>query len=774
MIIERLSFKVKARRRAIEARFAPGLSVAAAGDPAVGRALVSVLRWTGQCDGALWAEMALVDGGGSRVLLASEQGADGRSIARAVNVSTGEEMEAPRQVTMAFTLPCDESAIGICSLPLASVLPTAETRLCSAIAAMDDAMAEADGRSAERHARGVELEARVSHAHGLRSRRAALESGLSWLAERVCFIDGRLACIESSLVACDQRDEIQDYIDGLRAYFQECDRRLSSAGAAREALEAACAHRAACPGNDGAFDPATAIEVRSLDRSLRDLEKRADDCEAKLTRATAWLRRLKAEQRQVHAAAERLEDGRGSERIASQARSLAAIIDDQEKALGKIAAEIATAGRALMHKRLAQRLTIGGVAVTALSLAAIMFPAATAERGVSVLLILLVAGLLSAALGIRIGVEIEGRIKSRAALDRDKAALSRQLAWNRQRLSALLGGRTLEGYMGALDERRRLAQRSDAIVDEIKEAVADLTRLHNAADLVRVSAARARERLAEILRATGFDSAAGYLDCHERYLRLDSAFQDARGRLESSLGGRTEAGIARDMDLAAEEIAVAEARRDALSDRRVDGRLDELSEEYALKAAERERLAGELAAGRRELEEVERELSAVDVWEAASDAAEAAMEEETAARCRSSAAMARALLQELLDERVPEAAARLQESASEILRFITEERDASIACTLEDGRAVFVLGGARRTDECMRLKAQLAVELAQREPADGHDVAPLVVEYPAPIPNPTELLTALRRVSLTRQVILVSSQDILPECAPGDHRITVG
>ena len=66
MLIERLLFRVRATRRAIEADLAPGLSVVSVGDPAVARALVSALRWTGDFAGVLWAELTLVDGAGSR------------------------------------------------------------------------------------------------------------------------------------------------------------------------------------------------------------------------------------------------------------------------------------------------------------------------------------------------------------------------------------------------------------------------------------------------------------------------------------------------------------------------------------------------------------------------------------------------------------------------------------------------------------------------------------------------------------------------------------
>lgn len=795
MLIERLSFKVRARRRTIEADLAPGLSVVSVGDPVVARAFMSTLCWTGDCGGVPWAEMALVDGSGARIALVLERGADGRAAVRAMDASAGTQIEAPRQLAMAFALPANDGVArsrpderaAILSLPLAAVLPVVEARLCRAIAAMDDMMAEAfieegaNARTASEHVRRERPEARVDQAHSLRARRAALESRLSWIAERVCFIDSRLSCIESSLIACAERDDMQDYIERLKAYFRECGHKLSSAGVAREMLEAARGRRAACPGNDGAFEPATAAEARSLDGSLRDFERKAQDCEARLSRAAAWLAQVKTEQALVHEKIRRTGGRRCSEQIASQARSLTAIIEDKEEALDRVASQIASADRVLMQKKLAERLTIGGVVVTALSLGAIMLPpdvwpsstVAIPETGVSILLTFLAAGLLSTVCGIRRGVEIEGRAEARATLDKERTALTRQLAWNRQQLSTMLGGRALEDYVNDLDERRRLEQRRDAIDDEMKEALADLTRLHNAADLVRVSAVRARERLAEILRVTSFPSASSYLDAYERYRRLDWAFQDARGTLESILGGLTEASIEMDMELTAEEIAVAEASRDALSDARVNGRLGELSEEYALKAAERERLAGELAACSLELEETEGELNAIDVWEAASDAAETAIADEKAALEKAAAACARELLQELLDERAPEASTRLAESVSEILRFITEARDTSVTCAFEDGQTLFFLEGARRTDECMRLQAQLAIELAVREPADGLDVAPLVVERLAPIPNPAGLLAALRRVSLTRQVVLLASPDVLPECAPGDHKVSI-
>jgi len=793
LLIERLSFKVRPTRRAIEADLAPGLSVVSVGDAAVARAFVSALRWTGDVAGVLWAELTLVDGGGSRIGLTLEREADGRVARRATDQSAGAQIAIPSRHAITLTLPAGDCVAGpdgrtaLLRLPLSSVLPVAETRLCAAIAAMDGMIAQKgmdegeEVRDAGTQMHRARLENRVDQAHSLRARRAALESRLSWLAERVSFVDSRLSCIESLLIARAERDGIQGYIERLKAYFNECGQRLSSARTVRAALEEVCARRAACPGNDGAFEPAMAAEVRSLDGSLRDLERKAEDCEAKLSRAAAWVAQLKAEQA---LAQEKTRSARGRDRsshTASQARTLTAVIRDKEEALDRVASQIASADRVLTHRKLAERLTITGVAVAALSLMAIILPpnvwpspvAAISEIGVSILLALLAAGLLSTVYGIHRGVEIEGRAEARTALDKERAALARQLAWNRQQLSSMLGGCTLEEYVDDLDSRRRLEQRRDAIADEMKEALADSTRLHNMADLVRVSSVRARERLAEILRATGFASASSYLDAYERYRRLDWAFQDARGRLEVALGGLTEAGIEMDMEIVAEEIAQAEANRDALCDARANGRLGELSEEYALKAVERERLASELAACSLELEDAQSELGAIDVWEAASDAAEAAIADQRASIQKEAAACARELLQELLDERTPEAGARLAESVSDILRFITEARDARVTCTMEDGQATFFLEGVRRADECMRKQAQLAVELAIRESADGHDVAPLVVEHLSPIPIPAGLLAALRRVSLTRQVVLLASAGVLTECAPTDHVVSI-
>lgn len=795
MLIERLSFKVRAARRAIEANLAPGLSVVSVGDPAVARAFVSALSWMGDFAGVLRAELTLVDGSGSRIGLTLEREADGRIARRATDQGAGAQIAIPSPHTIVFALPAGDCAdrahpdgrTAVLRLPLSSVLPVAEARLCAAIAAMDgmiaqDGMDEGDEvRDAGMHSRRGRLETLVDQAHSLRARRSALESRLSWLAERVNFIDNRLSCIESFLIASAERDDIQGYIERLKGYFNECGQRLSSARVAGAALEEVCSRRAACPGNDGAFEPAIAAEVRSLDGSLRDLERKAQDCEAKLSRAEAWVARLKVEQA---LAQEKTRSARGkdrSERTASQARTLTAVIRDKEEALDRVVSQIASADRVLMQRKLAERLTITGVVVAALSLMAIVLPpnvwpspvAAIPETGVPILLSLLAAGLLSTVYGIHRGVEIEGRAEARATLDKERAALARQLAWNRQQLTSMLGGRTLEEYVDDLNDRRRLEQRRDAIADEMKEALADSTRLHNMADLVRVSSVRAREGLAEILRTTGFASTSSYMDAYERYRRLDWAFQDALGRLESALGGLTEAGIETDMETIAEEIAQAEANRDALCDARANGRLDELSEEYALKAAERERLASELAVCSLELEETESELGAIDVWEAASYAAEAAIADQRASLEKEAAACARALLQELLDERAPEAGARLAESVSDILRFITEARDANVTCTMEDGQATFFLEGARRADDCMRKQAQLAAELAIRESADGHDVAPLVVEHLSPIPIPAGLLAALRRVSLTRQVILLASPGVLTECSPTDHIVSI-
>ncbi len=795
MLIERLSFKVKATRQAIEADLAPGLSVVSVGDPAVSRAFVSALSWAGDFAGVLWAELTLIDGGGSRIGLTLEREADGRVARRASDQSAGAQIAIPSRHAIAFALPAGNCVAGphpdgrtaVLRLPLSSVLPAVEARLCAAIAVMDgmiaeDGMDEGDGAcDAGMHVHRARLEALVDQAHSLRVRRAALESRLSWLAERVSFIDGRLSCIESLLIACAERDEIQGYIERLKAYFNECGQRLSSAQVARAALEEACVRRAACPGNDGAFEPAIAAEMRSLDGSLRDLERKAQDCEAKLSRAAAWVAQLKVEQA---LAQEKIRSAGGkdrSEHTASQARTLTAVIRDKEEALDRVASQIASADRVLMQRRSAERLTITGVVIAALSLMAIILPphvwpspvAAVSEIGVSIFLTLLAVGLLSTVYGIHRGVEIEGRAEARVTLDKERAALDRQLAWNRQQLSSMLGGRALEEYVDDLNARSRLEQRRDAIADEMKEALADSTRLHNMADLVRVSSVRARERLAEILRATGFASASSYLDAYERYRRLDWAFQDALGRLESALGGLTETGIETDMEMIAEEIAQAEANRDALFDARANGRLGELSEEYALKAVERERLTSELAVCSLELEETESELSAIDVWEAASDAAEAAIADHRALLEKEAAACARDLLQELLDERAPEAGVRLAESVSDILRFISEARDARVTCTMEDGQATFFLEGARRSDECMRKQAQLAVELAIREPVDGHDVAPLIVEHLSPIPIPAGLLAALRRVALTRQVILLASPGVLTECVPADHVVSI-
>ena len=789
MLIERLSFRARATRRAIQTDLAPGLSVVSVGDPAVGRAFASALRWTGDFAGVLWAELALVDGGGSRIGLTLEREADGTIARRATDQSAGAQVAIPSRHAIAFALPTGDCVPGphpdgrtaVLRLPLSSVLPVAETRLCAAIAAMDGMEEGDEAGEAGLHVHRGRLEALVDHAHSLRARRATLESRLLWIAERVSFIDSRLSCIESFLIACAERDDIQGHIERLKEYFNECGRRLSSARVAGAALEEAGARRAACPGNDGAFEPAIAAEVRSLDGSLRDLEKKAQDCEAKLSRSAAWVAQLKIEQA---LAQEKIRSARGRERsehTASQARTLTAVIRDREEALDRVASQIASADRVLMQRKLAERLTITGAVAAALSLMAILLPpnvwpspvAAVSEIGVSILLTLLAAGLLSTVYGIHRGIEIEGRAEARATLDKERAALARQLAWNRQQLSSMLGGHTLEDYVDDLNDRRRLEQRRDAIADEMKEASADSTRLHNMADLVRVSLVRARERLAEILRTTGFASTSSYLDAYERYRRLDRTFQDALGRLESALGGLTEAGIEMDMETVAEEIAQAEANRDTLCDARANGRLGELSEEYTLKAVERERLSSELASCSLELEETESALGAIDVWEAAGDAAEAAISDQRASLEREAAACARELLQELLDERAPEAGTRLAESVSDILRFITEARDARVTCTVEDGQATFFLEGARRADECMRKQAQLAVELAIRESADGHDVAPLVVEHLSPIPIPAGLLAALRRVSLTRQVVLLASPGVLTECAPTDHVVSI-
>jgi hypothetical protein len=73
----------------------------------------------------------------------------------------------------------------------------------------------------------------------------------------------------------------------------------------------------------------------------------------------------------------------------------------------------------------------------------------------------------------------------------------------------------------------------------------------------------------------------------------------------------------------------------------------------------------------------------------------------------------------------------------------------------------------------MRKQAQLAVELAIRELADARDVVPLVVEHLSSTPIPAGLVAALRRVSLTRQVILLASPGAVPECAPTDHIISI-
>lgn len=781
----------------IEADLAPGLSVVRTGDPAMARAFMSALHWTGDCAAVLWAELAVVDGSGARIALSIERGDDGRPAVRATGPIAGTQIDTPRQLAIAFALPSAGSTASrhadgrtaILSLPLSSVLPVAEARLCAAIASLDgiiagagageDAKAQAaDSRKPMHRAR---LEARVDQAHSLRARRIAIESRLSWLAERVSFIDSRLSTIESSLIACAQRDDIQDYVERLKGLLGECSQKLLSARAAREALELACERRAACPGHDGAFEPAIAAEVRSLDGSLRDLDRKAEECEAKLSRAAAYVARLRVEQALVQEKVRSFEGRDRSEHIASQARTLTSVILDREEALDRVASQIASADQVIMQGKTAERLTIAGAVVSALSIGAIMLPssawprpiAAIPDAGVSILLTVLAAGLLSTVYGIRRGIEIEGRAEARTALDKERSALTRQLAWNRQQLSSMLGGLTLDEYINDLEERRLLEQRKDAIADELKNALSDSTRLHNTADMVRVTTVRARERLTELLRSAGFTSAAGYLDAYERYRRLDSAFRNAQARLELALGGLTEAGIETDMEIAALEIAQAEANRDALSDARAGGRLMELSEEYALKASERERLTDELAECSLDLEQTEAELAAIDLWEVATDAAEAAIADARAALDREAAAYAREILYQLLDERAPEAGTRLAESASEILRFITEVRDSNVACTVEDGQATFFLEGARRADECAHLQAQLAVELAIREPADQHDVAPLVVEHLVPTPIHTELLAALRRVSLTRQVILLTSSGVLPECVPADHLISI-
>ena len=338
MLIERLAFKVRARRRAIQTDLAPGLSVVSVDDPAVARAFVSALRWMDDFAGVLWADLALVDGRGSRIALALERGADGRISRRATEQSGGalDPIDVPSRHVMAFALPIEGSAVGphpngrtaILSLPLSEVLPVAETRLCAAIDAMDSMVTrtctqEAAGSQASdagRQTQRARLETLVDQAHSLRARRVALESRLSWLAERVSFIDSRLSYIESLLTACAERDDAQAYIERLKTYFKECDQRLLSAQTARAALEEACARRASCPGNDGAFEPAIASEVRSLDGSLRELERKAQDCEARYRAHQPGWPGWGVEQALVH---EKIRSAHGrSEHMASQARML--------------------------------------------------------------------------------------------------------------------------------------------------------------------------------------------------------------------------------------------------------------------------------------------------------------------------------------------------------------------------------------------------------------------------------------------------------------------
>lgn len=705
---------------------------------------------------------------------------------RAVDLDTGRETEVsiPIAERMVLSEGClahgdgDEAECGVWKVPIRLLLGEQGSRLEKAASVLGAIMTGSGENLPDLDGINREVE-RIAR---LRTRRAELRMRIAWLVERISFLELRISAIDASLRARAECDDIEEYVKSLKEEF-ECWRvSLADALAARKSVEKARSELSEYSGMGGAFHPRVAGEIRSLMWEMSELEKRAATCESEQSKVSSKLTGLRAEIALVRRELGDLEAGGFSRRTLEQARSSVKDIEDTEASLMSLYDRIAQADKASGRKKLADGLSVGGALVTVVSLTGLLLPGNVfpfvhlSEPLMGLLILSLSAGLMCTVYGLSAGMELDAKEGVRKELDRERINLSNRVAWLRRKLESSLGGASLNEYGLAVENMEWLRERKACLSEEVKELSDELAKLKNGSNLVHVKTLRAKERLAEMMKMSGFASPSRYLEAYESYRMVEARYREAADRMESALEGRSEAAIERDMEIALEEIATAEAQRASIADPRSEGKIQELSEEYAVKADEREELVLELAEKNLELADVEHALASVDMWEVSSAAAEAASELELMRIERSAAGLALAAIEEMIEDRRAQAASELGELASEIVSFFTGEPGARISCDVQEDHATCSIPPSADIDLLVPLAA-LAVRLGASEAIFGKGTLPLIISWRLPAKRKRSALEsaweflvpiwpALEKLARTRQVILLLEGSDSPGSVP--------
>ncbi|MCR4424834.1 MAG: hypothetical protein NUW23_01400 [Firmicutes bacterium] len=796
MRIEKLAIQGRDKYPLLELEFAPDFSLILARDPEIRRLVVGALESLGSQGGAMKdpgtavrSAVTVVDESDRKLMFVRDFLSGGGL--RVVDLDTGLEARPPERVAESLTLLDREfgkldgkKVIG--RIPLSELLGDDGVRLAGAVDIIDARIASVESH---RKPGAADVRNRISEILSMRARRDELRERLTWLSERIVYLDSRISYIDQALRAHAERKEIEEYIARLKAEFDTTRKRLSDVTSAETSLATAKAALKAFCGRESAFDPSIASEIRALQNTLGPLERQAVEQEAQQSQWSGRFTRLKADLASVVQSLEEMDSARLSRETAGQIQSLAISVEERELRLASLEESIAALDRALLRQRLCEVLSLSGGILTVLCVLGFLSPGRSfwlfgrAIPGNPLLFAGLATGVAAAAIGLMGGARLEAKHEAKERLEKERTTLWRQLGWSRQQLAVVLGGHSLEQYMADLETHRRLVERRAELEKSVEAAGIDLTRARNEADLLRVRIQRCRERLSELLRIVGFSSSAKYLEECEHYRRVELAAEEAAARLRSVLGNRSRWTLETDLEIIVEEIASAEAERDALADPKTSERVMDLVEEYALKITERMALARESEMGAAELARIEQDLSGLDMWELASDAAELEKDESERGEDRAALSIARLILLEVMEDAGSFAGAKLASLTSDILDFMTGAAGHRVAHRIEGDELVLTID---EQDADTLVRAALAARLAASECANGHGVHPLLLVYP-PLQAGVckgragrrtqdvarQILPALRKLARTRQVIWLAEGVDLEEAFPEGQPVNI-
>lgn len=781
MMIEKLLVAARKGGPTIEAEFAKGLSVVLASTPQIrliflgaleSMGVVGIEARTKRVEKGGRISVTVIDDNHRRVMLVRDSLS--QPSVRVVDFDTGmgTEIAVPIAEAMGLSetdLACSDDGTAECgawTVPVRLLMGDNGRRYERAISLLDGISSDSGAENAY-----FELRREVERVADLRIKRAELRARIAWLVERLSFLDSRISSIDAALRTKVECDEIEEYVGFLKQEFESWRVNLADVLVTEKAAEKARNRLLKYSGMEGAFDPEVAGEIRNLMSEMSELEKTAISYESEQSGITSAINGLRMELALASKDLEELEQRGLSRRTLEHAQSSLKEIEDRETRLASLSQRIAEVDKVLGRKRLADGLSVGGALLTVTSLTGLLLPEnifpwmSLSEPLMGVLILLLSTGLMCTVYGVSTGIELDAKHGAKVRLEHDRANLSSQVAWHRRRLDSLLHDMSINDYALAVEKMEWLKEKKECLLEEIKTLSGELARLRNEADLNRVRTWRAKERMGELMKVSGFSSPSMYLEAYEDYRRVEASYREAADRLEAALGGRSRESIERDIEIVLEEIASAEAQRAAIADPRIEEKIWELSEEYAIKADERERLALELEQKSLELADTEHALAGVDIWEVSSEAARAASELERARREGLAASLAQAAIEEMIEEKRAQAGARLAEVASDIMAFFTGEPTAEISCAVEEDCVRCSFPRAADSESLIPV-AVLAVRLGASEVLYGRGALPLIIDYSSKgkggrvghksaYQGLTLVWPALEKLGRTRQVILV-------------------